>query len=71
MFFYPSFGVCHPDSAQILYKSSAPKAHAVGGAYRYLRDWIGKNAVKGTYTFLRDWKGWILLSIGLTFVYEF
>ncbi|XP_052073594.1 cytochrome P450 4A10-like [Mytilus californianus] len=41
MFFYPSFGVCHPDSAQILYKSSAPKAYAVGGAYRYLRDWIG------------------------------
>ncbi|XP_076107742.1 cytochrome P450 4A6-like isoform X3 [Mytilus galloprovincialis] len=41
MFFYASFGVCHPDAAQILYKSSAPKAHAVGGAYRYLRDWIG------------------------------
>ncbi|XP_052075393.1 cytochrome P450 4F4-like [Mytilus californianus] len=41
LFFYPIFGVCHPDSAQILYKSSAPKAFAVGGTYRYLRDWIG------------------------------
>ncbi|CAC5386836.1 CYP4B1 [Mytilus coruscus] len=41
MFFYASFGVCHPDSAQILYKSSAPKAYGSGGAYRYLRDWIG------------------------------
>lgn len=41
MFFYPSFVVCHPDTAKVLYKSSTPKAVAAGGAYRYIKDWIG------------------------------
>ena len=41
MFLYPSFAVCHPDTAQILYKSSVPKSTGVGGIYRYLKDWIG------------------------------
>jgi hypothetical protein len=36
MFLYPSFAVCHPDTAQILYKSSVPKSTGVGGIYRYL-----------------------------------
>ena len=41
MFLYPSFAVCHPDTAKVLYKSSTPKSVAVGGVYRYLKTWIG------------------------------
>lgn len=41
MFFFPNFGVCHPDSAQILYKSSEPKAISTAGSYKYIKDWIG------------------------------
>lgn len=41
MFLYPGFGACHPDTAQILYKSSEPKSTGIGGIYRYLKDWIG------------------------------
>ena len=45
MFLYPGFGVCHPDTAQILYKSSEPKSTGIGGIYRYLKDWIGNYCV--------------------------
>ncbi|XP_062588046.1 ultra-long-chain fatty acid omega-hydroxylase-like [Saccostrea cucullata] len=42
MFFYPSFGVCHPDTAKVLLKSSEPKPrHSVGGSYRFLLPWLG------------------------------
>jgi hypothetical protein len=33
MFLYPGFGVCHPDTAQILCKSSEPKSTGIGGIF--------------------------------------
>nr|XP_022344971.1 cytochrome P450 4A25-like [Crassostrea virginica] len=42
MFFYPSFGVCHPETAKVLLKSSEPKPrHSIGGSYRFLLPWLG------------------------------
>ncbi|XP_048770376.2 cytochrome P450 4F2-like isoform X2 [Ostrea edulis] len=42
MFFYPAFGVCHPESAKVLLKSSEPKPrHTIGGSYRLLLPWLG------------------------------
>lgn len=42
MFFYPSFGVCHPETAKVLLKSSEPKPkHTMGGSYRFLLPWLG------------------------------
>lgn len=44
MFFYPSFGVCHPETAKVLLKSSEPKPkHTLGGSYRFLLPWLGED----------------------------
>ena len=43
MFFYPGFGVCHPETATVLLKSSEPKPrHSIGGSYRFLLPWLGE-----------------------------
>ncbi|XP_069136025.1 cytochrome P450 4A2-like [Argopecten irradians] len=40
-FMYPIFGVCHPDTAKILLKSSEPKNKQKGGGYFTLLPWLG------------------------------
>ncbi|XP_048770394.2 cytochrome P450 4F2-like [Ostrea edulis] len=42
MFFYPLFGICHPETAKTILKSSEPKPrHTTGGSYRFLLPWLG------------------------------
>ncbi|XP_060070997.1 cytochrome P450 4F4-like [Ylistrum balloti] len=40
-FLYPILGVCHPDTAKILLKSSEPKNKQAGGGYFTLLPWLG------------------------------
>lgn len=67
MFFYPSFGVCHPETAKVLLKSSEPKPkHTMGGSYRFLLPWLGEEALQGNTQFdtaNRTWENIYIIFI--------